>query len=119
MVVDDDIKRILQKEKDNYDFICLYKIDNCWFAFERSAFYLFSTSSEDVILKVEYLEEDNPMLFTAIKSLNGMKKQDNFHFDIVKESDSEIIVGCNVRCKGFFLWRNNMVSTCVNKDIVS
>lgn len=111
MIKGDYIKQILQKEKDNYDFIHLYKIDNCWFAFERSAFYLFSTSSVDIIMKVEYLPDDCPLLFVVFKSLSEIRMQNNFHIDVVERSEEEIIVSCNVRCKGFFLWRNNMVTT--------
>ncbi len=111
MIVDYDIEKIVQKEQDNYNFIHLYKIDNCWCAFERSAFYLFSTSSVDIILKVEHLQEDCPLLFAVVNSLNEVRRQYNFHIDVVEESDEEIIVSCNVRCKGFFLWRNNMVAT--------
>lgn len=104
-----DIKQILQREQDNNSFIHLYKIDNCWFAFERSAFYLFSTSSVDTILKVQYLKGENTILFAALRDVNRMKSY-NPHLDIIQESESEIVVGCSVRCKGFSLWKNSLTS---------
>lgn len=109
MMVMGDIKQIWQREQDNNNFIHLYKIDNYWFAFERSAFYLFSTSSVDTVLKVQYLKGDSAILFAALKDVNRMKSN-NPYLDIIQESESEIIVGCAVRCKGFSLWKNSLTT---------
>jgi len=100
-----NMQQILKSEKYNDDQIFLYKMDECWYAYERSAFYIFSICSVDNIFKVKNVND----MFIAV-SLKGINiRIKNPHFTILEESDNQIILRCSTTCKGFLYWRDRFL----------
>jgi len=97
------------KERSNDKYIHLYKIDRYWFAFERSAFHLFSICYVDAVFKVRDLkEEDDAMLIAVLK--NGLQEINHPQYTIIERSDNEMIIGCRTTFKGFQYWKDSLVS---------
>lgn len=100
-----NIQQILISEKFNDDQIYLYKMDDCWYAYERSAFYIFSTCSVDGIFKVK----DANVIFITV-SLNGINVRiKNPHFTLLEESDNLIILKSSTIYKGFLYWKDRFL----------
>jgi hypothetical protein len=78
-----------------------------WFAFERSAFHLFSINCVDAIFKIgEMLERDDEMLVAILGSDQKVRK---FRYDIRLESEQEIVMECRTVFKGFQFWKDSIV----------
>lgn len=103
----ENMQQILKKEKDNYNHIYLYKVDEYWFAYERSAFYMFSTCCVDAIFKVRDPKEENAMLIAVLEK--GIKGIENPHFSIFEESESSVTINCSTTCKGFLHWKDRFL----------
>ncbi len=100
------LEEILRTERQNTDYIFLYKEEKVWYAYEQSAFYCYSllgvldidwlsysdeNSVEQMIIRVRIPEPDK-LLF--IPSLHLMRK-----------SKTEYFVLCRILCGGFYYWR--------------
>lgn len=103
------ITQILELERNNDRQIHLYKTDQYWLAFERSAFNLFSVYYVDSILKIKDSDEDGSFLVAIIKrGMHGLLC--NPHFSVLEHSDKEILIDCRVTCGGFLHWKDSLVS---------
>lgn len=103
-----DIAHILDKEANNDRVIRLYKFDVYWFAFERSAFHLFSINCVDAIFKIDQiLERDGEMLVAILGNEQEVRK---FRYNIRLESEQELVMECRSVFKGFQYWRDSIVS---------
>lgn len=103
------LKQILDKEMCDKDDnrIYLYKMNDNWFAYERSAFYLFSINQSDAIFKIENPEEKNVILVTMLKSQVNEQKQS--HLKILERSEDKMVLDCRVTCKGFLHWKEALM----------
>lgn len=102
------IEQILELERDNDRQIRLYRMDNRWFAFERSAFNLFSVYYVDSILKIKDMEEKGGLLIAIVKDgVHGLLC--NPQFSVLKSSDNEVLIDCRVTCGGFLHWKDSLV----------
>lgn len=113
----ENIQQILKKERNNENQIYLYKVDDYWFAYERSAFYMFSICCVDAIFKVRDPKEENAMLIAVLKK--GMDGIDNPHFSVFEKSDSSLIINCSTTCKGFQHWKDRFIPLVNDMDYVN
>lgn len=103
----ESIQQILRNEKYNENQIYLYKADGCWYAYERSAFYIFSICSVDNIFKVKDSRIGN-MMFIAVL-LKGINRMKNPHLTILEESENRMVIKCSTICKGFLHWKDRFL----------
>lgn len=100
----DNLQYILSKEETISNQIYLYKIDDFWVAFERSAFYLFSLCKVDYMFQHTYGKET--YLFVVIKDCysinNPQLKQQSL-------SEGKIIFQSSIICKGFEAWKHSLL----------
>ena len=104
----ENIQQILTKEIKNSDsnHIFLYKIDNYWFAYERSAFYLFSICNVDAIFKLPDPASENVILISVLKD---EIEAENPNLKVLERSDSKMILDCRITCKGFLQWKEGLL----------
>lgn len=103
-----DINQILDNESYNEGQIRLYKVDNYWFAFERSAFHLFSANCVDLVFKMTKDDERREDMLVAI--LSNEEKIRKCMYSVNLKSEKEIVVECRTVFKGFQFWRDNFIS---------
>ncbi len=105
----ESIQQILTKENRNCNgnnHIYLYKIENYWFAYERSAFYLFSICCVDAVFKYSYPGE-NAVLISVLKS--GYEKAGNPQLKVVERTENQMVLNCGIVCKGFEQWKEGLI----------
>lgn len=104
-----DIYQILRKERNEEEqIIYLYKMDDYWCAYERSAFYLSSICRVDNVFKTENSLKETIILTTILK--NRMNDMKNPHLTILEQSDSSMVIRCRITCKGFLFWKESFIS---------
>lgn len=97
------MQQILIRESIAKNYIYMYKVDDYWFAYERSAFYLYSICSVDHIF--QYFDARHSITI-AIAVLKNNKKNLNPQFEIVEDTADQLILSCGIICKGFSHWKN-------------
>ncbi|WP_165043591.1 hypothetical protein [Dysgonomonas sp. ZJ709] len=103
----EDIYQILRKERNEESNIYLYKMDDYWCAYERSAFYMSSICKVDTIFKTVNAMKESVMLITILKKrINDMK---NPHLTILEQSDTNMVIKCHITCKGFLFWKESFI----------
>lgn len=103
----ENMQQILSNERYNDNQIYLYKVNECWYAYERSAFYMFSICWVDAIFKVKDSRMGNAMLIAVL--MKGIDRLVNPHFKILEKSDNRMIIKCTTTCKGFLHWKDRFL----------
>lgn len=102
-----DIQDILRREKNNDRMIHLYKVGRYWFAFERSAFRLFSVYRADAIIKVRDIKKEDSMLIAILKE--GVHHRRIPQFTMLERTESKILIDCRTTCGGFLYWKDSLI----------
>lgn len=99
-----DMQRILSKEQEAGNHIYMYKVDDFWVAYERSAFYLYSLCSIDYMYQYSLAEES--LLIAVIKD-----SQSVIHpkLDRLFNSREQMTFQCTINCKGFEVWKYSVL----------
>lgn len=103
----ENIQQILKNEKYNDNQIYLYKEDEYWYAYERSAFYMFSICCVDGLFKVKDSRIENVMLIAVL--LKRIHSMANPHLTILEESENRMVIKCSTTCKGFLHWKDRFL----------
>lgn len=106
-----DMQQILITEIGNSsdkNHIYLYKINNYWFAYEYSAFYLYSLCCVDAVFKYTDPEDEKPILISVLK--DGYEKAGNPQLKIVERSETRMVLDCGIKCKGFQQWKDGWIT---------
>lgn len=107
----DNMQQILITETKNSSdnsHIYLYKINNYWFAYEYSAFYLYSLCCVDAVFKYTDPEDEKPILISVLK--DGYEKAGNPQLKIVERSENRMVLDCSIKCKGFQQWKDGWIT---------
>lgn len=104
----DNMQQILNREKGNGNHIFLYKIDNYWFAYEHSAFYLYSICCVDAVFKYTNPVDKSVILISVLK--NGYDKTRNPQLKVIERSQDQMTLDCGITCKGFQQWKDGLTT---------
>lgn len=98
------MKQILLKEQVVDNQIYMYKIDDFWVAYERSAFYLYSLCNIDYMF--QYAFEEETLLIAVIKDGKTIN-----HPKLSKQVNSreQMTFDCDINCKGFEVWKYSIL----------
>ncbi|MDU1891374.1 MAG: hypothetical protein E6767_11865 [Dysgonomonas sp.] len=99
----DTMQQILDREKGNNNHIYLYKIDDYWFAYEQSAFYLYSICCVDAVFK--YIDPDNKSVVLISVLKDGYNTTKNPQLKVVERQQNKMTLDCSIICKGFTQWK--------------
>ncbi|HMM01835.1 MAG: hypothetical protein ACK5KN_11870 [Dysgonomonas sp.] len=88
--------------------IYLYKIDDYWFAYEYSAFYLYSICCVDAVFK--YVEPENKKVILISVLKNGYEKAGNPQLRVVERTEHQMVLNCGIKCKGFQQWKDGWIT---------
>lgn len=103
----ENIQQILKYEKYNNNRIYLYKIGECWYAYERSAFYMFSICCVDSVFKIKDSDIGDKMFIAVF--MKEIKKMKNPHLTILEKSEDRMIIKSRTTCKGFLHWKDRFL----------
>lgn len=109
-----DIQDILKNEKNNDRQICLYRVNKYWLAFERSAFNLFSVCNVDTVFKVKGVKKEDTMLVAVFK--DDVHDMSNPQLKILEKSDTKMLIGCQIKCRGFQYWKESQPLLTINAN---
>lgn len=103
-----DLQDILRQEKNNDRLIHLYKVGRYWFAFERSAFRLFSVFCADAIFKIKDMKKkEDSMLIAVLK--DGVHHRWSPQFTVLERTENEMLIDCRTTCGGFLYWKDSLI----------
>ncbi|EGJ99332.1 MAG: hypothetical protein LBT43_01335 [Prevotella sp.] len=107
----DNMQQILMKESKNdsdNNQIYLYKINDYWFAYEYSAFYLYSICCVDAVFKYVEPENKKTILISVLK--NGYEKAGNPQLRVIERTEHQMVLNCGIKCKGFQQWKDGWIT---------
>lgn len=112
MEMEERLEQILDKEKydSNSNYIYLYKMNGNWFAYERSAFYLFSIHRSDAIFKITNPKGKNVILVAVLKQ--QIKEARHSHIKVIERTENNMVLDCRITCKGFLHWKEGLLPLC-------
>lgn len=99
-----DMQQILSKEQIVDNHIYMYKVDDFWVAYERSAFYLYSLCTIDYMYQYSLANES--LLIAVIKDSRSVCHP---KLDKMETSKEQMTFQCNIICKGFEVWKYSIL----------
>lgn len=107
----------LSREKTNTMFVHLYKINNSWVAFEKSAYFLNRCIPQCPIsyIKFDTYEDHGSLIFMADVS-EDMLRYMLYTYRVMTDKSDYKKLTTNYTLNPYIEWRNEMIDVILNKE---